>query len=113
MGYLYHIDDVLYALFNEYGETFEHLFFTCNLTYSVWQLLYNWLNITTLLPSQPINHFTTHMGMISNNRLSKFWSIILLVTPWAIWLSKNDFIFNSIKHSLHKTFYSAKVKSWL
>ncbi|KAF1869045.1 hypothetical protein Lal_00048325 [Lupinus albus] len=36
---------------NDTPETANHLFSTCKLSYSVWQLLYNWLNISVLPPS--------------------------------------------------------------
>ncbi|CAL0330315.1 unnamed protein product [Lupinus luteus] len=57
-------------------ESSDHLFASCDISYSVWQLLYNWLNFSIVLPSKPIHHFSTHMGLISNHRLSKFWSVI-------------------------------------
>ncbi|XP_019451803.1 PREDICTED: uncharacterized protein LOC109353899 [Lupinus angustifolius] len=98
---------------NDQAETSQHLFSSCNFTYSVWQLLYNWLNIHIALPLQPIHHFTNHMGMVPHRRCLNYWNILWLATIWAIWRSRNDFIFNSVHPSVEKIFEAARVTSWL
>ncbi|CAL0310327.1 unnamed protein product [Lupinus luteus] len=89
------------------------MFFSCSFTYSVWQLLYNWLTINTVLPLHLIHHFNNHMGLPSLKNRSKHWSTIWLTTIWSIWLSRNNIIFKNTKPSLQHILDTANVKSWL
>ncbi|KAF1888790.1 hypothetical protein Lal_00036832 [Lupinus albus] len=98
---------------NDTPETANHLFSNCKLSYSIWQLLYNWLNISVALPLTPINHFTHHLGMMHNRKRWKVWSVVWLATIWALWLTRNDIIFNNVTISSHKILDYAKVKVWL
>ncbi|KAF1871848.1 hypothetical protein Lal_00020643, partial [Lupinus albus] len=43
----------------------------------------------------------------------KFWSVVWLATVWAIWLSRNDLIFNNTSITPQHILESARVKSWL
>ncbi|KAF1894861.1 hypothetical protein Lal_00022355 [Lupinus albus] len=101
------------AFCNDHPESTNHLFSSCNLSYSVWQLIYKWLNISIVLPLNPSDHFTHHLGLVKNRKCWKTWSVILIATIWALWLARNDLIFNNINPSINKILDSAKVKSWL
>ncbi|KAF1890102.1 hypothetical protein Lal_00025435 [Lupinus albus] len=86
------------SLCNNHFESSQHLFSSCSLTYSVWQLMYKWLNISVALPLVLINHFLNHCGMVKDRKCRKAWSIICFATVWGIWRSRNDFIFNNVRH---------------
>ncbi|CAL0324353.1 unnamed protein product [Lupinus luteus] len=53
------------------------------------------------------------MGLIPLNRRSKYWSVIWLASIWAIWLSRNDLIFNYVRPSAQKIFEDARFEVWL
>ncbi|KAF1867673.1 hypothetical protein Lal_00050106 [Lupinus albus] len=77
------IDDILCSFCREHSESSHHLFSSCSFTFLVWQLVYNWLGIS------------------------------VLATVWAIWLSRNDLIFNSNLNTPQQILDSARVKSWI
>ncbi|KAF1864448.1 hypothetical protein Lal_00021871 [Lupinus albus] len=101
------------SLCNNHFESSQHLFSSCSLTYFVWQLMYKWLNIFVALPPVPINHFLNHCGMVKDRKCRKAWSIIWFATVWAIWRSRNDFIFNNVRHSALQIMDAARVNAWL
>ncbi|KAF1868729.1 hypothetical protein Lal_00036167 [Lupinus albus] len=105
--------DSLCVLCKSHPETATHLFSSCNFSYSVWQLIYNWLGITSALPFSPINHYSSFLGLAKDRKRWKLWSIIWITTIWVLWLARNDFVFNNTKPSLHQILNSIKVKSWL
>ncbi|KAE9598418.1 hypothetical protein Lalb_Chr15g0080621 [Lupinus albus] len=51
--------------------------------------------------------------MVHNRKRWKVWSVVWLATIWALWLTKNDIIFNNVTTFSHKILDSAKVKAWL
>ncbi|KAF1861525.1 hypothetical protein Lal_00025877 [Lupinus albus] len=104
---------ILCSFCNELPKTSTHLFSSCDLSYAVWQLIYKWLDISVVLPLDPIQHLMCHMGMVKDRKLWKFWSVIWFASIWAIWLSRNDFIFNNVRPSLLHILDSAKVNSWI
>ncbi|KAF1865987.1 hypothetical protein Lal_00041685 [Lupinus albus] len=96
--------ELLCSLCNEYPESTHHLFSSCTLTYSIWQLIYKLMDISVALPINLFHHSINHMGMVKDRNSWKLWSVIWLATTWAIWFSRNDLIFNSIKSSLQQIF---------
>ncbi|KAF1893310.1 hypothetical protein Lal_00001766 [Lupinus albus] len=96
---------------NDHPESSAHIFSSCFFTYTVWQLFYNWLNISVALHKSPIHNFIYHMGMVKDKKRWSLWSVLWLATIWAIWLSRNDIIFNASKP--YHIFESARVKVWL
>ncbi|KAF1860593.1 hypothetical protein Lal_00021637 [Lupinus albus] len=96
-----------------FKQSANHLFSCCTFSYSVWQLIYNWLDFCIALPPTPISHFTHHLGMVKNRKHWKAWSVIWLATIWALWLARNDIVFYMKKTSINNILNSAKVKAWL
>ncbi|KAF1870610.1 hypothetical protein Lal_00025934 [Lupinus albus] len=90
-------------------ESAFHLFSSCKVTYSVWQSIYNWLNITVTLPQNPFHHYLNHLGLVNANKGWKAWSIIWFATVWAIWRHRNDIIFNKTSLSIHHILDNAKM----
>ncbi|KAF1868903.1 hypothetical protein Lal_00048182 [Lupinus albus] len=88
-------DDILCSFCREHSESSHHLFSSCSFTFSVWQLVYNWLGISVVLHHNTSTHFLNHMGLVKDKKCYKVWSVVWLATVWAIWLSRNDLIFNS------------------
>ncbi|KAF1886758.1 hypothetical protein Lal_00045995 [Lupinus albus] len=104
---------ILCPFCNEHPESTDHLFSSCSLSYLVWQMIYKWLGISVVLPNTPSHHLSYHLGLVKDRKSWKFWSVIWFATIWAIWLSRNDFIFNNVNSSLLHILDSAKLKSWL
>ncbi|KAF1859092.1 hypothetical protein Lal_00000918 [Lupinus albus] len=80
-------------------KTSNHLFLSCHISYSVWQLVYNWLDISVTLPSSPFHHFICHMGMVKDKKGWSLWSVLWFAIMWTIWLSRNELIFNNVESS--------------
>ncbi|KAE9590435.1 putative reverse transcriptase zinc-binding domain-containing protein [Lupinus albus] len=57
-------------------EYVNHLFSSCKFSYALWQLIYNWLNISLPLPLVPIHHFSSFLGLMKNRKCWKLWSVI-------------------------------------
>ncbi|KAE9610426.1 hypothetical protein Lalb_Chr07g0186481 [Lupinus albus] len=51
------------------------------------------------------------MVKIRKNRLA--WSSIWLATVWALWRSRNDSIFNNVRHSSLQILDVARMNIWL
>ncbi|KAF1882457.1 hypothetical protein Lal_00039105 [Lupinus albus] len=65
-------------------EFVTHLFSSCDFSYALWQLMYNWLNVSLAIPLTPIHHFTSFLGLIKNRKSWKLWSIIWFAIIWAL-----------------------------
>ncbi|KAF1870232.1 hypothetical protein Lal_00003438 [Lupinus albus] len=100
---------LLCSFCNDEPKSSTHLFSSCKAIYSVWQLLYNWLNISIALPQSPLHHYSYHLGMVPNKKGRKSWSIIWLATVWAIWKHQNEVIFNKVKPSTTYILDAAKM----
>ncbi|KAF1881109.1 hypothetical protein Lal_00023142 [Lupinus albus] len=64
---------------------------------------------TEALSLEPINHFLNHLGMVKDRKSRHAWSIIWLFTVWEIWRSRNDSIFNNVRHSSLQILDAARV----
>ncbi|KAF1899037.1 hypothetical protein Lal_00019158 [Lupinus albus] len=62
---------LLRSFCNDELETSTHLFSSCNTIYYVWQLLYNWLNVSVVLLQNPLHHYDYHVGMVSDRKGKK------------------------------------------
>ncbi|XP_071729333.1 uncharacterized protein [Rutidosis leptorrhynchoides] len=77
----------------EKPETSEHLLLHCPWTFKIWSALFQWWNINWVIPSSMLRFSADwYYGMGIGDR--KFWRLIGPATIWAIWLARNDFIFN-------------------
>ncbi|KAF1883296.1 hypothetical protein Lal_00030404 [Lupinus albus] len=63
------------------------------------------------LPLSSISHYSHHLGMVKNRKHWKAWSVIWLATVWALWLVRNDIVFNMKTTSINNILNSAKVKA--
>jgi hypothetical protein len=73
------------------NETINHLFFECHYAKFMWGLLYLAFNI---VPPQSVRHmFGTWLNQFGE-KLKRQALVGASVFCWAIWLSRNDVIFN-------------------
>lgn len=79
----------------DFVESSRHLFLHCNTFGSVWYLIYRWLGISGIVPSQVSAHFTQFSGSggIGNKRRS-ITQVIWFATVWEIWKERNNRLFS-------------------
>ncbi|KAF1893987.1 hypothetical protein Lal_00003902 [Lupinus albus] len=75
--------------------------------------LLNGGGISSALPLTPFNHYLSHLGMAKDKKGQNVWRIIWLAIIWAIWLHRNDIIFNHVRLSSLHLLDSARVNAWL
>ncbi|XP_071728749.1 uncharacterized protein [Rutidosis leptorrhynchoides] len=74
-------------------ETVNHLLLHYKWSSNIWNDLFRWWNIRWVIPgSLEAFSFDWFFGMGIN--ASKFWKLIGPATIWAIWMARNDYIFN-------------------
>ncbi|XP_071712760.1 uncharacterized protein [Rutidosis leptorrhynchoides] len=74
-------------------ETVDHLLLHYPWTFKVWSELFQWWNIRWVIPSSILEFSANwYNGMGIGDK--KFWRLIGPATIWAIWLARNDFVFN-------------------
>ncbi|CAL0310505.1 unnamed protein product [Lupinus luteus] len=47
------------------GETVEHLFFSCAVTYRIWQKLYSWFGLCSVISNDVKSNFISHWNLMS------------------------------------------------
>jgi len=57
-------------------EIVNHLFFTCKIVKSVWNLCYNWVGGVTVMHSELIQHLSQFTILRLNIAINKVWSSI-------------------------------------
>jgi hypothetical protein len=82
--------------FHNSDEIVQHLFFDCVLAKFIWSMIYLTFD---LRPPDNIRHVFSDwvQNMKSNNK--KIFFVGICVMLWAIWLNRNDIIFNKIQIS--------------
>ncbi|XP_071709257.1 uncharacterized protein [Rutidosis leptorrhynchoides] len=74
-------------------ETIDHLLMHCSWSSKIWTDLFRWWNFRWVLPeSILLFSFDWYNGM--GIKANKFWRLIGPATMWAIWIARNDYIFN-------------------
>ncbi|XP_024640724.1 uncharacterized protein [Medicago truncatula] len=77
-------------------ETSNHLFLHCNIFGSVWNYIFQWIGIATVMPFDVTGLFKqfTLLGGFSKSRQSIL-QVIWFATLWEIWKERNNRFFNS------------------
>ncbi|XP_071705224.1 uncharacterized protein [Rutidosis leptorrhynchoides] len=77
----------------EHAESIDHLLLHCSWTFKLWEALFNWWNISWVMPSSMVKFaLDWHYGM--GVKASKFWSLIGPASLWTIWIARNEVVFN-------------------
>ena len=106
------VGDIMCCLCNGEPESTEHLFFHCQIANKVWKECYRWVNITTVLPYQPHEHFLQHRmpGVGANG--SKGWLAVWIAVLLSIWYHRNAVMFNNGVVDVEEIQVLAKVRAW-
>ncbi|XP_071739169.1 uncharacterized protein [Rutidosis leptorrhynchoides] len=83
----------LYIWCLEEIETVNHLLLHCKWSSRIWSDLFYWWNLAWVMPAS-IEEFSLDWYHGMGIKAAKFWKLIGPTTLWAIWLARNDFIFN-------------------
>ncbi|KAF1888874.1 hypothetical protein Lal_00036916 [Lupinus albus] len=105
--------DLLCSFYMDESESSTHIFCSCPISYSTWQLLYKWLGFDVVLPLSPILHYSNHLGLVSASKCWKAWSSIWLAMVWAIWRHRNDITFNNARRDINIILDNVRVTAWL
>ncbi|XP_071708755.1 uncharacterized protein [Rutidosis leptorrhynchoides] len=90
-------------------ESIDHLFLHCSWSHHIWSALFNWWNVSWIIPSSMLefsSDWINGMGIKAAN----FWSLIGPVTIWAIWLARNELVFNGVYSCWAATVSRIKLK---
>ncbi|XP_071713556.1 uncharacterized protein [Rutidosis leptorrhynchoides] len=93
-------------------ETIEHLLLHCSWSHKVWSALFQWWNLRWVMPNSILN-FSADWYHDMGIGDKKFWRLIGPATLWAIWIARNDFIFNGNYTCWTSIFRSIKLKVFL
>ena len=104
-------------------ESCAHLFLHCSQFDRIWQLVRNWLGVSSADPSAMVDHFTqfgTSAGL-AKSRCS-IMHLIWFASSWIIWKERNDGLFRAKECSpfqllenirlLYYSWYKAKFMSY-
>ncbi|GLT52165.1 hypothetical protein SLA2020_255190 [Shorea laevis] len=75
------------------AESVEHLFFKCNVSWSIWASCYDWWDLKVAAHSKGWPHLEQHIGMISTSLIKEMWIVVWFATVWSIWIWRNQKIF--------------------
>ncbi|XP_062094083.1 uncharacterized protein LOC133800133 [Humulus lupulus] len=93
----------------EAGESTSHLFLECHFSREVWGKVLAEFGILWCMPSNYSQLFLTKLG--GGKRVSRLWQTTVLATFWALWLERNNRLFEDISNSV-ETIWD-KIKFWV
>ena len=76
-----------------HNETIQHLFFDCQYARFLWRMVFCCFNIK---PPNNINHLLGSWVYGMDNKVKKQMLVGASALCWAIWLSRNDMVFNKV-----------------
>lgn len=97
----------------QHVETESHLFFECPCYSRIWTTCFKWIGISTVMHNNCKNHYKQFSGLL-NCRLEskKCWQVVWFAMVRAIWLARNNCIFNNKMPEMLDVLESVKVFSW-
>ncbi|XP_057444430.1 uncharacterized protein LOC130736644 [Lotus japonicus] len=93
-------------------ETSMHLLFSCPAAWNIWMACYKWFGFSTVLPNNGKEHFLQHVQpWWAKSQKQGAWAVWLAII-WAIWNSRNNYIFNNVPLNIDKVIDGIQFKSW-
>ncbi|RHN59920.1 putative reverse transcriptase zinc-binding domain-containing protein [Medicago truncatula] len=76
-------------------ETSSHLFLHCNLFGAIWNYIFRWIGVSSVLPGDVISLFNqfNFFGGAANSRKALL-QVIWFASVWEIWKERNNRVFN-------------------
>lgn len=93
-------------------ENLSHLFFLCSEASKIWNAVFSWLGINSVIHYDPAINFL-HLGAFLSGKNSKsFKHLIWSASVWSIWLNRNRIVFQGEIFDLHRILTQIKLLSW-
>ena len=93
-------------------EEVFHLFFHCTKIRPIWWETISWLNISSVFPSNPVQHFLQHSFVQVEGIRSSRWQSWWMAVVWSIWKMRNRIIFSNESFNGSKLFDDAVFLAW-
>nr|XP_025674245.1 uncharacterized protein LOC112774318 [Arachis hypogaea] len=87
--------DTMCALYSKANESAFHLFVGCEITWKVWSAWLFALGRSWTLPGTLKQHFESWVHAARRKIKRKRWLVGFFAIIWAVWLERNDRIFNN------------------
>ncbi|GAU51257.1 hypothetical protein TSUD_98780 [Trifolium subterraneum] len=97
-------------------ETAHHLFISCSVFGSLWELVRSWIGITSVDPTSVRDHFVQFTYSAGGSRAQRsFLQLIWMVCVWVVWTERNHRLFRGSTSSSHQLLDKIKLFSfrWL
>ncbi|XP_058776656.1 uncharacterized protein LOC131650976 [Vicia villosa] len=97
-----------------FEETHTHLFLSCRVAAEVWKFIMEWVgvNLNPTILSIPEHFLRFHSGVCRRDRNNLCSIIIWLSVVRAIWLVRNNIVFNGRGKGSREIFFMAKLLTW-
>lgn len=95
---------------NEEGETTNHLFFSCRVSYMIWVQCNKWLGFDSIV--LPQDGILQHVQWRQGKRMDALWKVTWFATIWSIWLLRNSIMSRGGQVDLLSVLELIKMRSW-
>ncbi|KAL8552344.1 hypothetical protein ACS0TY_001153 [Phlomoides rotata] len=97
---------------SEQPETAQHILLHCPTATRLWQLVHDWLGVSTAPSFSPKDHCIQHSFLIPGDDKGGMGTTLWIGVSWHLWNLRNDIIFNGSSLNLEKTFWKVKIDLW-
>ncbi|KAK9007027.1 hypothetical protein V6N11_019355 [Hibiscus sabdariffa] len=98
---------------NKERETVEHLFFTCFVSWKIWNSIANYWGLSLVLHRNPLKFVLGWPHHCSKLASDSMWQLLPFAIIWSLWLHRNEIIFQSKSLDAIRLFHSVKMRaSW-
>lgn len=96
-----------------YSKTILHLFFDCFLAFQVWEQIYKWMKVPFQFELDASGTNFSSLIFLLKGRVHKSNRLLVwLAVCWAIWLSRNEVVFQQVVVRAGEVVDRAKVLAW-
>lgn len=75
------------------GDAAQHLFFSCRVSYAMWNRCYLWVVLNSVLHNEANSHFLQHSIWGINKKSNDMWKVTWFAVIWSIWLHRNAILY--------------------
>jgi hypothetical protein len=97
---------------NHDPEATNHLFLHCKVAHRVWIEIFKWLGVMIVMPPNMMILFDILSNSVNSKNLRRGVRLVWHTTVWALWLARNDVIFNGKVKEPLEIVEEIKVTSW-
>ncbi|XP_076950772.1 uncharacterized protein LOC143623844 [Bidens hawaiensis] len=97
----------------ELEETTEHIFVSCGLAQSVWQVISIWCNVPQVCAFSVRDLLELYKFTKFPKRKTKAFHAVCMVTLWCLWKVRNDMVFGGLKILARNVVKDVKALSFL